>query len=121
MSRHGHVTPNANGLRARCGGPAICGVCQREQASIGKFLMDTKFDTHSPDGDTWAREFCRCFPGHDLDMIRGWFCNAIMAGWDNANNKAQAKLAILIEAIRDECNVPEGIRQALLKVTGGHA
>ena len=32
MSGHGHVTPNANGTMARCGGPAICSVCAREMA-----------------------------------------------------------------------------------------
>lgn len=30
MSGHGHVVPNANGLKARCGGPAICSVCALE-------------------------------------------------------------------------------------------
>ena len=28
---HGHVTPRADGTTARCGGPAICGVCYDEQ------------------------------------------------------------------------------------------
>lgn len=31
-SGHGHVRPRPDGVRARCGGPAICAVCQREQA-----------------------------------------------------------------------------------------
>lgn len=31
---HGHVTPNANGLVARCGGPAICAHCQFELAQL---------------------------------------------------------------------------------------
>lgn len=31
---HGHVTPNPNGARARCGGPAICPRCAAEQAAI---------------------------------------------------------------------------------------
>ena len=29
---HGWVVPNSNGSRARCGGPKLCSVCQREQA-----------------------------------------------------------------------------------------
>lgn len=29
IERHGHVMPMPN--KARCGGPAICEVCQREQ------------------------------------------------------------------------------------------
>lgn len=29
---HGWVTPNPDGSRARCGGPSICPVCQKERA-----------------------------------------------------------------------------------------
>ena len=40
-------------------------------------------------GDVWAREFLRINPeektGLDLDIMRAWFCNAIMAGYDHAN------------------------------------
>lgn len=32
MKSHGHVTPNKDGSRARCGGPGICEVCSREAA-----------------------------------------------------------------------------------------
>lgn len=32
MSGHGHVVPNPDGSRARCGGPAICKVCAQELA-----------------------------------------------------------------------------------------
>ena len=32
MKSHGHVTPNADGSRARCGGPTICPVCAKELA-----------------------------------------------------------------------------------------
>jgi hypothetical protein len=31
---HGHVTPRPDGVKARCGGPAWCTVCQREQAAL---------------------------------------------------------------------------------------
>lgn len=34
MNGHGHVVPNPNGVKARCGGPAICSVCARELASL---------------------------------------------------------------------------------------
>lgn len=30
MSGHGHVTPNADGSRASCGGPGLCADCSRE-------------------------------------------------------------------------------------------
>lgn len=32
MSGHGHVTPNADGTKARCGGPGLCSECALEQA-----------------------------------------------------------------------------------------
>jgi hypothetical protein len=31
---HGHVVPRPDGVRARCGGPATCRVCQAEQAAL---------------------------------------------------------------------------------------
>lgn len=34
MSGHGHVTPNADGTRARCGGPSICAQCALEFARL---------------------------------------------------------------------------------------
>lgn len=39
MSGHGHVTPNADGSLARCGGPAICKVCALEANRV-----NAKFD-----------------------------------------------------------------------------
>lgn len=36
---HGHVTPNANGSKARCGGPGICPECSLEKAQLeGAYL-----------------------------------------------------------------------------------
>jgi hypothetical protein len=34
MAGHGHVTPNPDGSKARCGGPAICAECAREAAQL---------------------------------------------------------------------------------------
>jgi hypothetical protein len=31
---HGHVRPRPDGVRMRCGGPAVCRECQREQAAL---------------------------------------------------------------------------------------
>lgn len=31
---HGHVIPRPDGVKARCGGPALCSVCAKEQAAI---------------------------------------------------------------------------------------
>lgn len=34
MSGHGHVTPNADGSRARCGGPGMCPECAVEAGQL---------------------------------------------------------------------------------------
>ncbi|WP_269497735.1 hypothetical protein [Castellaniella sp. S9] len=34
LAGHGHVKPRPDGVRARCGGPAICRVCQQEKAQL---------------------------------------------------------------------------------------
>jgi hypothetical protein len=33
---HGHVTPRPDGVKMRCGGPAICSVCALELAAKQK-------------------------------------------------------------------------------------
>lgn len=33
---HGHVTPRADGVRTRCGGPGLCTVCMREAAALAQ-------------------------------------------------------------------------------------
>lgn len=35
-NRHGHVTPRSDGLKARCGGPGICTVCDQERSALVK-------------------------------------------------------------------------------------
>ncbi len=32
---HGHVRPRPDGVKARCGGPALCSVCAAELAQMG--------------------------------------------------------------------------------------
>jgi hypothetical protein len=31
---HGHVTPRADGVKARCGGPSLCNQCWAEQRAL---------------------------------------------------------------------------------------
>jgi hypothetical protein len=31
---HGHVRPRPDGLKARCGGPALCPVCARDAGQL---------------------------------------------------------------------------------------
>lgn len=52
MSGHGHVTPNADGSKARCGGPAICRECQAEAGRFTGRATETS--------ETGYREDC-CF------------------------------------------------------------
>lgn len=33
IAPHGHVVPRPDGMKARCGGPAICAQCAREAAA----------------------------------------------------------------------------------------
>lgn len=43
-SGHGHVYPNADGSKARCGGPALCSLCAKDLAALQqaeKFAQDT--------------------------------------------------------------------------------
>lgn len=47
------------------------------------------------DANIWAKEFMRLHKKFawevDEDMMRGWFANAIMAGYDNAMRKKDRK------------------------------
>lgn len=62
MSSHGWVTPNPDGSRARCGGPAICSACAREkaaaEAATAARLNDASSAVQSGDGVTWHCESC---------------------------------------------------------------
>jgi hypothetical protein len=42
VSGHGWVVPNENGLKARCGGPAICSQCAKELAQHSVSLEPVK-------------------------------------------------------------------------------
>lgn len=44
MSGHGHVTPNKDGSKARCGGPAICRECRAEAGQFCKYCREPKPD-----------------------------------------------------------------------------
>lgn len=39
---HGHVTPRADGMKARCGGPGLCLICSREKARLGRTIPKLK-------------------------------------------------------------------------------
>lgn len=47
------------------------------------------------DGMEWATQFHARFPTVSVDDALGWFCNAIMAGYDEAQRRAEAEVAAL--------------------------
>jgi hypothetical protein len=57
MSGHGHVTPNADGSKARCGGPAACSQCALEAVQAAR-----RFD--GPAVTTDVRRCARCGSDH---------------------------------------------------------
>lgn len=62
----------------------------------------TGFDFGTMDATVWAREFVARFGG-DEELMRAWFANAIMAGYDEANrrrDKSYDPVAVL-EAMRE--------------------
>lgn len=62
MSGHGWVTPNPDGSRARCGGPAICGACAREKAAAEAAIAARLNDAGSSarPGGTASERKCEC-------------------------------------------------------------
>ena len=50
--------------------------------------METKDLVESMDAAVWAKEFVR-INGGDEDVMRGWFANTIMAGYDHGVRKGK--------------------------------
>jgi len=48
MRTHGHVTPNEDGSRARCGGPKLCSVCALEFARLHAEPITKQHGVHCP-------------------------------------------------------------------------
>jgi hypothetical protein len=42
---------------------------------------------HTMDANAWATEFCKRNSASDHAMMLGWFANAIMCGYDTANQQ----------------------------------
>lgn len=71
MSGHGHVTPNPNGAKARCGGPTICSVCALEFA-----LLTPKSATDMFNAGMYLEPFAS-MPKHVLRVA----CGECRFGW----------------------------------------
>lgn len=88
---HGHVTPNEFGMKARCGGPAICAECALELASANnetgydrvKRLRQESFNSHVSELEKLAdenkdrihylsQEAYKCGIAFAVKEIEGW-------------------------------------------------
>ena len=54
---------------------------------------DGKAWPETMDGMAWAVEFNQRFPAVSVDDALGWFCNAIMRGYDTATSRQSDALA----------------------------
>jgi hypothetical protein len=65
---------------------------------------DLKFDPQLMDAVVWAKEFMRYFSKHsgkiDEELMRSWFANAIMAGYDEARRRYEPKEPQKIEELK---------------------
>jgi hypothetical protein len=80
MNGHGHVTPNEDGSRARCGGPAICLVCSKERATLWRQIgmAQQHLAEHAPQRPTTKKLAARLIYVHlpKLD------CCECECGWE---------------------------------------
>ena len=72
---HGHVTPRPDGYRSRCGGPAVCAVCQRERAAFEAATQPPQDERGQAYAKCWvcrmpmngtSEDDCHCFHRREL-------------------------------------------------------
>lgn len=72
---HGHVTPNPDGSKARCGGPALCAECAMELAE--KKLPDIYREIEAA-AMKYAQEIAQIVPGQfDTKEAMNAFCAGV--------------------------------------------
>jgi hypothetical protein len=67
---HGHVTPRPDGMKARCGGPAMCAQCAREKAA-----------KDAQDAATMRQEAPKPLPPKPAWPRRAWWLLYAYARW----------------------------------------
>lgn len=99
---HGHVTPNADGSKARCGGPGVCDVCSREYAAVHQGHAEPAAQAHTVG--------CEC--GLDTTFatpVTGpWACEAcgrryigpLPSNAEERERRARARDGVSVSAIR---------------------
>lgn len=109
MSGHGHVTPNADGSKARCGGPAICRECALEAAR----LHDAKALPMTPDIREKAERLAETIEAGDFIVVRRgkpWLntlavANIISQALLEAHNAGRGEA---VKWLEDEAEASEG-------------
>jgi len=65
-------------------------------------LLDTM------DGKRWSEEFCQRFPQCEIDDVLGWFCNAIMVGYDGGRKVGIKEVVDWVRHNQFLCHKVEG-------------
>lgn len=86
---HGWVKPNANGMKARCGGPTICRECQREAGILhsGRPRRERCFCPCHTHPGTYPPPCGYC--GHDTR--EGRMVGTIRDGWEPNDRREQQR------------------------------
>lgn len=94
---HGHVTPNPDGSKARCGGPGICDECSKELAAkvpgtrpklIGNRTFNEQFVAE------WiAHDLERTFGG-GFNIVRERGTNVVLLSLGKGNDANRVRITI---------------------------
>jgi hypothetical protein len=74
---HGHVTPNADGSKARCGGPGICPVCSQEAA----LQQGEPYKGGTEQGPTYRKQRQSERPDRAVDQGTALYMITVHEGW----------------------------------------
>lgn len=105
---HGHVKPRPDGVKMRCGGPAICRVCQQEKSQL-EMSQRINEAFHPLDGqhinqgsmDAAAESYEREYLLAKIDARAAEIAQARQTAdyWKAEHNAANAEIARLREAL----------------------